>query len=359
MAGILWNDNIPNPTSQRGVDRYFGEILRGAAGAFHVECTLVSSRQLDTAMRRRVSHRSSRAWLSPLLHDIQVSAWSAVIRPRIVVNPYYGHIRSPASQVYTLFDMIHERFPQYFDPRHPRNARFTAEKRRCLERADLVLAISDSAARDLARIYPDIDSRKVVVTHLGVDPSFLDVDPRPAHGSYFLYVGHRSFYKNFDRLAEAFAIADLPSEIELRVVAPTGSAFSEGERARLRELGIADRTLLVHDVSDAELRSLYAGSIGFVYPSEYEGFGLPILEAFGSGAIVATSDVASMPEVGGPAAFYFDPTDVSSVASTLHHVASLPDEIRQQRVAVGRARAAQFSWERCRQKSYAAIAGLL
>ena len=217
--------------------------------------------------------------------------------------------------------------------------------------ADAIAAISEATAADLRARFPAA-SGKTEVTPLAAADRFA-TDPGDVgavlerHGlaaPYVLAVGTLEPRKNLPRLIEAFAV--LPPELrdrhELVLVGAAGWETDEtlaaiaGHRHLVRQLG---------HVPDADLPALYRGASLFAYPSLYEGFGLPVLEAMAAGAPVLTSDVSSLPEVGGDAVLYCDPRDVASIRDGL--VAGLTDRARVEALAArGRERAAGFSWGR-------------
>ncbi len=166
-------------------------------------------------------------------------------------------------------------------------------------------------------------------------------------------------YKNFGRLLQAFSRSGLVTSYELRVISPYGTSFTPAETEHIHRLKLADRVKLIPSASEDELRASYARATAFVYPSEYEGFGLPIWEAFASGTIVAASSTSSLREVGGDAAIYFDPFDVDDMATALCSATGLSPHERHARIERGLAHARLFSWHSCQQKTLAAIDNLL
>jgi glycosyltransferase involved in cell wall biosynthesis len=258
---------------------------------------------------------------------------------------YYGAARVAAPQVFTVYDMIHELYVGAMD-----------EKRRCLERAAALIAISHNTAADIVRIYPQIDPSKITVTHLGVDDAFFAPRQRlaPPARPYFLYVGTRVGSKNFIRLVRAFAASGAGDRFDLRVVSRSGD-FTAEERAAIGDAPVILQAPLPED----DLVGAYANAHALLYPSEYEGFGLPILEAMAAGTLVAASRAASMPEAGGDVAFYFDPLDVASIARTIATIAELPPEAREERIAAGVQWARTFSWSRCEEQTIALFERLL
>src|SRR5262249_26644901 len=157
----------------------------------------------------------------------------------------------------------------------------------------------------------------IIVTPLGVDPFFFEPSERKSQNNakpFLLYVGNRQVYKNFLRLLIAFGQSGLAREFDLRLISPRGGGLSPQEVAFIEQYRLQDSVQLMTAVSDRVLHESYAGATVFVYPSEYEGFGLPVLEAMASGTLVALSDVSSLPEVGGDVGFYFDPQSIDSIA---------------------------------------------
>jgi glycosyltransferase involved in cell wall biosynthesis len=201
------------------------------------------------------------------------------------------------------------------------------------------------------RAHPHIDPSKITVTHLGVDALFFDATPAAVAGKpFFFFVGMRVGMKNFLRLLEAFAASGLAPEFDLRVVS-RGGDFTPAERAVIERCGLTSSVKWMPPVADAELANLYAASVALLYPSEYEGFGLPVLEAMAAGTLVGTSSTSSLPEVGGDAAFYFDPLDVSSIAETIRTVAALSEGERVERSRRGVDWARTFTWSRCERQT--------
>lgn len=168
--------------------------------------------------------------------------------------------------------------------------------------------------------------------------------PRP----YLLFVGERSGYKNFEGLIEAFASTRLAKD-GFHLVCFGGGPFRDRENEKIAALGIGKA---VHQVSgsDESLVQYYRNAVAFVFPSRYEGFGIPILEAMELSCPVLCANAGSMPEVGGDAAVYFDPDDISSFAEILERTVLDPDLLLDLKRR-GLLRAGTFSWDRCAQET--------
>jgi alpha-1,3-rhamnosyl/mannosyltransferase len=239
-----------------------------------------------------------------------------------------------------------------FEPSMRPNRRSTIIERVTLgpavRRSSALLAISQATAEALASRFPAA-ARRTVVAPLGVTPA-LASDLDPAEGAalpppgFVLSVGTLEPRKNLPRLVAAYRRlgAQLQASHPLVVVGALGWKTGETLHA-LRALGA--RCVMLGQVSDAALAELYRRCAVFCYPSLGEGFGLPVLEAMACGAAVLTSNLSSMPEVGGDAVEYADPHDVASIASGLERLLG-DTEPRKELGARARERARQFSWER-------------
>jgi glycosyltransferase involved in cell wall biosynthesis len=211
-----------------------------------------------------------------------------------------------------------------------------------LRRAAAALCISRATADTVAARYAWA-AEKLVVAPLGTSPALTPDTDMPLPPSFVLAVGTLEPRKNLPRLVEAYR--GLPDEIQARhplfVVGRIGWDAGQTLDA-LHALG--DRCRLLGPVSDAELATLYARCTVFAYPSLAEGFGLPVLEAMQAGAAVLTSDRSSLPEVGGDAVEYADPTDAASIRAGLARLLRDPGRRTELRT-MARDRAARFSWE--------------
>lgn len=248
--------------------------------------------------------------------------------------------------VVTVHDMTHELRPSSFPATDPSSYR----KRLFVERAQRVIAISECTKNDLVRLF-NVNPDKIDVVHHGNSltlPAHVDHIQMNIPARYVLYVGGRNGYKNFHTFAEAFAKV-AAADATIHMVCAGGGAFSEAERQLLHQLGIAERCHQMW-VSDDELAVLYHRTECFVYPSEYEGFGLPILEAFECGAPVICSEASCFPEIASYAASYFSTTDSNDLAAKITQVLASP-EMRQSLLDNGKKRLADFSWKKTAEKT--------
>lgn len=275
------------------------------------------------------------------------------LRIDVLHSPHYTRpLIVPCASVVTFCDMTFFLLPEL----HSRIKRvfFRAMMRWSARFADRLAAISESTRRDvITRLRPAVD---VITTPLAAGPMFRPLPPGEvatvcAHydltpGTYLCYVGVLEPRKNIPALIEAYAriAAEFP-DLPLVIAGKKGWMFDE-IFARVAELGLTDRVRFLGHVPDSHLAPLYNGARAVVYPSSYEGFGLPVLEAMQCGAAVITSNVSSMPEVIGDAGLLIDPRSVDELAATIRRVAA-DDTLATDLGRRARERAALFSWERC------------
>lgn len=243
--------------------------------------------------------------------------------------------------IISAYDLIYERYPGLFGKAQSERTR--AQMRDAVLAADLVICISQTTKMDFAQFY-GIDPLKLQVIPLGIGPSFrkLPVDKldNSRERPYLLYVGRRSSYKNFSTLLHAYSHWAPHREIDLLVI---GSPWTREEVKQLRDLDLAGKVLLETAVSDQELARLYNGARAFIFPSLYEGFGLPILEAMACGCPIIASNIPSSTEVAGEVAYYFQPDSVEDLLNALDKVANAGRDAS--RVRKGIELAAAFTWE--------------
>ncbi|MEQ7872926.1 glycosyltransferase family 1 protein [Sphingomonas sp. ASV193] len=211
-----------------------------------------------------------------------------------------------------------------------------------VRRADVALAVSDQVADALRRRVP---GQRVERIHNGIDLTAWPLAPAAARRPFLLAVGHLEARKNYARLIAAFArLRARHPDLALRIV-----GRDSGERATLdaliERLSLGNSVVIESGLDDAEVRALYATCLGFIFPSLFEGFGIPLLEAMASGAPMAISDLPVFREIVGEAALMFDPTDEETIAASLERlVGDAP--VRVTLAGDGRARAEQFDYDR-------------
>ena len=368
MKTIAYDHQIFSNQRFGGISRYICEIAERAQrrpdwnpiviAPVHYNDHLADStvRQLGSYFPIRVPilahlYRAANAVVAPFIH--------AATRADLLHRTYYSCSTRPhgAKIVVTVHDMIHEIFPEHFSSRD----RTSTLKRRAIAEADAVLCNSWSTAIDLQRLL-DVPSEKIAVTQLGYSTAFAAPQLSAANGAgqrrpFLLFVGQRARYKNFAKLLRAYAASSrLARDFDL--VAFGGSPFSDDEQADIKALKLRPDSVRLQTGRDSDLAHAYAGARALVYPSEYEGFGIPLLEAMSAGCPVICSNTSSLPEVALDAAEYFDPRDVESIRAGVERVV-YDEQHRDALIARGRARCMDFSWDRCAEETFAVYQRLL
>lgn len=240
--------------------------------------------------------------------------------------------------------------------------------RRHARLAACVIADSQATRADLIRHYR-ADPDRIVVVYPGRDESLARVDDPAAiaavearygageHGDYLLYLGTLQPRKNLARLVEAFArVQPLTTSLRLVLAGEKGWLYEE-LFARVESLGLSNHILFPGYVADDDKAALISGAMALVYPSLYEGFGLPALEAMACGTPVLTSNVSSLPEVVGDAALLVNPLDTDAIADGMAHLIT-DAELRQSLVEKGYAQARKFSWANAARQVLQALESL-
>jgi glycosyltransferase involved in cell wall biosynthesis len=261
---------------------------------------------------------------------------------------------TPCKSVVTIHDCIHLRFPQYL-PNKLGYAYARASLWAATHRASRVLTVSEASKRDILR-YFRVPPQKIDVIYNAIDERFSQMpDPQEMsrveeryqlHDPFILYAGNIKPHKNLERLIEAFHMLRKGGmdQVKLLIIGDEISKYATLRRA-VHKYKLHKHVRFFGFVPDSTLAVLYRLAGVFVFPSLYEGFGLPPLEAMASGTPVITSNVSSLPEVVGDAALLIDPYEPEAIADAMHRVltdGTLREDLRRK----GLARAAGFSWDR-------------
>jgi len=282
------------------------------------------------------------------------------LRADVYHSPYYLMPYWPGvPSVVTIHDLIPLRYPEYFTPFQ--RLVYGVAVRLAARTAKRVLADSQSAAHDLQRFLglPDAHIR---VVPAAADPTFhvctaVEVKAiRDKYGlpeGYVLHLSSNKPHKNLVRLVEAWALLEERGETfghSLALAGQVSPRYPEA-RDRIRLLSMEGRVRELGRIPDADLPALYSGASWFVFPSLYEGFGLPVLEAMACGTLVVCSNTSSLPEIVGDAAITFDPLETEAIAEALARALADPGLARRMEAKALR-RARRFSWERTAQLAY-------
>jgi glycosyltransferase involved in cell wall biosynthesis len=277
--------------------------------------------------------------------------WEQIILPLeaaryrldVLFNPgFTAPIFSAVPSVTVFHDLQHRRHPEYFrwfDVPFWRLLLWASARR-----SRTLVAVSEATREDLVRFYPFAATRARVIPH-GVDEAFFQLD-RAAPERYVLCVSTLHPHKNIDGLIRAYTRRKRDFKLVL--------AGMRGLHAREVEKLITGDIRVTGWIPRAELLNLYARAMAFIYPSKFEGFGMPVLEAMAAGIPVACSDIPPLREVAGDAALFFDPLDEDGIASALERITS-DQALRKQLADAGPKRAREFTWQRSAELTLAAL----
>ncbi len=352
---ILYDYQIFSLQRYGGVSRYFYEIISRIADIEDVEIEL----PLLVSDNHYINQHSI-APASKFLPDVNFRGRQKIVRflnrlhcSRVIkkgdfdilhptyYDPYFLDHINGRPIVLTIYDMIHElfceKFPQYNDS-------IIYNKRILAKAATRIIAISENTKKDIIRIY-GIDEKKIKVIYLGnslVNDGFCTVPGLPSR--YILYIGDRWAYKNFEYFLKSI-VPMLKKDKDLYLVCGGSHPFNKNEIRLLEYYRCENRVLHVKASDNATLIGLYKNALAFVFPSLYEGFGIPVLESFSCGCPVVLSNSSSFPEVAGEAGVYFNPEDETSIRQAIKNVI-YNDQIRGDMIKKGYKQLNKFSWEK-------------
>ncbi|BAY12216.1 glycosyltransferase family 4 protein [Calothrix sp. NIES-2098] len=248
---------------------------------------------------------------------------------------------SSCSYVVTVHDLIPLRFPQYFSLSQRIYCSYYVAA--VIEQSKHIICNSKTTAQDLTS-FLEVSEERISAITLGYDSKnfcFLNLPKQ----NYFLYLGRHNPHKNPARLIAAFAALPNNSNYELWLAGPSDRRYTPTLKVQVEELGITNRVKFLEYVPYKELPKIINGAIALVFPSLWEGFGLPVLEAMACGTPVITSNISSLPEVAGDAAILIDPYNTGEITAAMQAVAN-DANLRSHLSLQGIARAKQFSWEK-------------
>jgi glycosyltransferase involved in cell wall biosynthesis len=354
MISITFSSSIFSSTVYGGISRYFTELGLALNRLPDVSVSFVAPVYTNSYLARTppslvFGHHLSRlpgsARINPIINSLIEPHLLQMQKPSILHYTYYAPIykRSFGSKVVvTVFDMIHELYPQFFD----HSDTTTAQKLAAIRSADHIIAISESTKNDLLE-YFHLPDEKVSVVYLAssLTPILTKQKLPKACRPYILYVGDRGGYKNFSALLKAYATSKyLSGSFDLICIG--GHPFGENELAYITTNLVRKDSVKRVSCDDAHL-SLYLSNAALLcYPSLYEGFGLPLLEAAAHNCPVVCSNIPVFVEIMGDSAYYFDPHSVISIRTALETVLA-GSSIQQRMIMLAGKTVQKYSWNRC------------
>lgn len=354
---ILYDHQVFSWQKYGGISRYFFELIPRITNDYQAQVSLFMGYYINEYGLEQYSDKfldfdgqkyqpiPKTGRVLALYNEFLFKRFAKKNAYNIFHQTYYDNMfsRKNTKRVVTVYDMIHEIYPEYFSSRD----NTAKQKKECFRYADGIICISQSTKRDLLERY-NIPEEKIAVSYLGnslrIKPQSKSIIDSP----YILYVGQRTGYKNFNLLLQAFAKSKHINE-NFKLVTFGGGRFDNKEIELMDSLRVTGK-IEHYQGEDALLATLYKYASTFVYPSLYEGFGIPPLEAMYYGTPVIVSNSSSIPEVVEDAGLYFEPTSVEDLTEKLNCILS-DLELRNRLVECGYQQEKKFSWDRCAKET--------
>lgn len=344
-----------------GISRIFDNILPRMCdldpelkiSLFHhweIERTLPHHKSIDYLPLYKYDNwfRPWRLWHKayPAIHNSLLRKNIGKTKEKIWFSTYYTTppFHWDGKQVVFTHDLIHEMFPDIL----PNSKDTITLKKNALMNADAVICNSRSTAHDLQEYYP-IPNEKIFVALLSADPIFrkrTEIEIRKKIDfPFILYVGRRGHYKGFNTFLNAYSHWKRNNEVKLIVVGP---ALTKEENDDIRNKHLENQVVPFIEIQDDMLCDLYNQAMAFVYPSLYEGFGIPLLEAMGCSCPIIASDIPSTNEVANDVPFYFEPGNEDNLINSLDYIGST--EATQVKIKYGLDLVKEYSWDKTSQQ---------
>jgi glycosyltransferase involved in cell wall biosynthesis len=374
MAKVVYDHQVFGWQKYGGISRYIYELATQLDKSEELEVKILAIAYVNEYLKKcnpnlvtgfSVPYVPSKQLLN-LLRKFNNEISNILLKynsPDIIHTTYYypNYLKVENSPiVVTVHDMTHEKLSQFFNHKDIFKIQDNTSlaKQECVKKADRIICVSENTKNDLIEIF-DVEPSQISVIYHGYSLTAqenpqLEVDiPEP----YIFYVGDRGGYKNFQRLLQAYA-----SSSNLRnnccIVCFGGGVLSPDERRQINALGLPESKVLQVSGNDVALANFYRNASVFVYPSLYEGFGIPLLEAMALHCPVSCSNTSSMPEVVGDAAELFNPYEPESIAEALEKIL-FSTTISDKLVKLGTERIKHFSWEICAEQTKQVYLSLL
>lgn len=352
---VLFDHQIYHYQNYGGISRYFYELSKGlirldnecqntillSENEFTTEKSLYNSRKFvpfefkgKGSIKKYINQKVSENIIKKGKYDI--------FHPTYYDTYFLNGTLGKRPFVLTFHDLIHEKFSHRYPDVLTGFDQVLANRKKLLKEASVIIAVSNSTKRDIIEYY-GIDENRIYVTYLANSVKSADSEDITDNklGDYLLFVGNRGAYKNFNTFIQAVQPL-LMREKNIKVVCAGGGAFQQNEISLISSLKIQNLVSQV-PITDNNLASLYKNALLFVFPSLYEGFGIPVLEAFSNGCPTILSNVSSLPEIGQDAALYFDPNNKEDILKQVEKFIYNPELREEYKIKVLK-QAEKFSW---------------
>jgi glycosyltransferase involved in cell wall biosynthesis len=352
---ILYDHQAFSMQLYGGISRYFSELMNQFINfsdiEFKIACKYCSNSYLNSNIRaytfpKKIScidkfygrlNKCKSLNEEYSLSQLRLGDFD-VFHPTYYDNYFIDHFNGKPF-VTTVHDMIHELFFEMFN-----DSKIVLQKKKLIEHSDAIIAVSHNTKNDILKLFDDVDESKIYVIHHGYpdNTNLLKTDEK-GNSNYLLFVGNRERYKNF--FFFIFSMRAIIKELPwLNIQCIGGGKFSVNELKLIDILGMTGR-IFQCDVSEDQIGNYYSNALALVYPSLYEGFGMPILEAFAFNCPVLCSDCSSLPEVAGDAAVFFNPKSIKSIQEAVK-LLTHNEDTRMELINKGNRRLMDFNWKK-------------
>lgn len=355
---ILFDHQIFTWQKQGGISRYFAEIIYQISTKkdLQYKLSLLNSNNThlleigikNNLLNQLLSHpRITRSRFKQYIDKINLNKTINTFKKQkfdvfvpTYFDTYFLEFLNNKPFVLTVYDMIHELYPTYFTGVE----HLIDQKKILIHKANKIIAISENTKKDILNIYPTVDEKKIEVVYLSHSIKTIQTTINiELPKKYILFVGERGAYKNFDFFIKS-ASNILNNDKNIFVLCVGGRAFTSTEVKLFDSLNIQNQ-MLQYTASDSELYTLYNRAMLFVFPSLYEGFGIPVLEAMASKCPVILTNASSFPEVAQDAALYFNVDNKQELEKNLNDLI-YNEENRLYYVEKGLENVKRFSWKK-------------
>lgn len=340
MINVIYDNVVFNLQKSGGISVYWKELIERIQKDNSVRLRILEYPEAENNIfRKDLRFDNNQLEILKPFPNIKISRY---INPRVKDNKssifhssYYRTVKgSNIKNIVTVHDFTYEK-----EMNSMVGKIHIYQKKKALENADGIICISENTKKDMLELYPDLNKKKVSVIYNGFNSNDYNYNENVLIEDTVIFVGARKGYKNFDK---AVAVVSETSNISLTIV---GAPLEADEKSLLDKM-LPNRYQSFSHVSNEELNKLYNKSICLLYLSEYEGFGIPVLEAMSAGCPVVALKKSSIPEVAGDAGILFSNFDKKIVQEAIE---SLRDnqEIRSEQIELGLNNAKKYSWDKC------------
>lgn len=360
---VLYDKQIFHLQKYGGISRYFSEIIHGISKYEQVDVLLKNyfsdNEHLKKSQKNYLSliynyknFKGKNRLIEYLnkrdnrhLNNLIKAGKYEIFHPTYNQTDFLNFIPIDKPFVLTVHDMIHELYP---DPDFRDYFKDKLNKSILIPKATSIIAVSENTKNDILKFYPSIDPNKISVIHHGYSfSSCKNLEKRVIEKKYVLFVGGRAYYKNFKWLISNIASFLLNENIQL--VCAGGGCFSIEELQLITTYNLDNNIYYTNINNDEHLSNLYNHALCFVFPSLYEGFGIPILEAFSNNCPVILTNSSCFPEIAGDAALYFD--DQETLLTQLFAILN-SSELRNYLIFSGNRVLENYTWEKSTKKHF-------